>query len=200
MNLAATLPQLVNFKISAERFLKVLHGLGIEYAMIGAIPASFYGNPRLTQDLDFTSDPEKVAGNFPELIQELEKEGFLLVSTRPTIQELKTFTSLRFIDLRKKTFIDLVLHPKGFRWDSEFLKRRRKEKILPGKIRIWCLSIEDLIIMKIANGEPQDYKDLEGILSRRFNEIDWNYLRKRSREFGLNEHIDEVYKRFSLTK
>ena len=59
-------PELVKLKISTERFLKVLRSLGIEYVMIGGIPAGFYGEPRFTQDLDFTADPIAIYKNYPQ--------------------------------------------------------------------------------------------------------------------------------------
>jgi len=166
--------------------------------MIGGIPAGFYGEPRSTEDLDFTADPFAVIENFPELIQELERNDFILGSSRPTREELKNFTSLRFFDVRKKIIVDLVLHPKGFNWDSDILKKRREERLLTRGMKIWCISIEDLIVMKIANGTPQDLKDIEKIVSRRFKNIDWDYLRRRAKKFNLKKKIDEIYKRFSI--
>lgn len=196
--MSRSFPEIVKLKISAERFLKVLHRLNIEYVMIGGIPAGFYGEPRSTEDLDFTADPFAVIENFPELIQELERNDFILGSSRPTREELKNFTSLRFFDVRKKIMIDLVLHPKGFNWDSDILKKRREERLLTRGMKIWCISIEDLIVMKIANGTPQDLKDIEKIVSRRFKNIDWDYLRRRAKKFNLKKKIDEIYKRFSI--
>jgi len=196
--LSRSFPEIVKLKISAERFLKVLHRLNIEYVMIGGIPAGFYGEPRSTEDLDFTADPFAVIENFPELIQELERNDFILGSSRPTREELKNFTSLRFFDVRKKIIVDLVLHPKGFNWDSDILKKRREERLLTRGMKIWCISIEDLIVMKIANGTPQDLKDIEKIVSRRFKNIDWDYLRRRAKKFNLKKKIDEIYKRFSI--
>lgn len=196
--MSRSLPEIVKLKISAERFLKVLHRLNIEYVMIGGIPAGFYGEPRSTEDLDFTADPFAVIENFPELIQELERNDFILNSSRPTREELKNFTSLRFFDVRKKIMIDLVLHPKGFNWDSDILKKRREERLLTRSMKIWCISIEDLIVMKIANGTPQDLEDIEKIVSRRFKKIDWDYLSRRAKKFNLKKEIDEIYKRFSI--
>ena len=191
--------EVVKLKISAERFLKILRKLNIDYVMIGGIPAGFYGQPRATEDLDFTANPVAVAKEFPELVHELEQKGFILTSSRPTIEELKNIVSLRFIDVRNRTLIDLVLHPRGFIWDPEILKRRREERLLTHRMKIWCAPLEDLIIMKIANGEPQDLKDLEKIVSRRFNEMDWSYLRRRAQRFGLEKKVDEIHKRFSIT-
>jgi len=196
--LAERFPQLTRLKVSAERFLKVLSGLGIDYVMIGGIPVGFYGEPRFTQDLDFAVDPRLFASRFAEFLQEIERANFLLSSSRPTMEELKSTTSLRFIDLRNRTIVDLVLRPKGFNWDSDILRNRRELKLLPGRGKIWCISLEDLIVMKIANGEPQDYKDLERIISRRFKEIDRSYLRKRAEKFNLREEVEEIYKRFSI--
>ncbi len=196
--MAERFPQLTRLKISAERFLKVLSGLSIDYVMIGGIPVGFYGEPRFTQDLDFAADPRLFAGRFTEFLREIERRDILLSSSRPTAEELKSITSLRFIHLRNRTIIDLVLQPKGFNWDPDILKRRREEKLLPGRGKMWCVSLEDLIVMKIANGEPQDYKDLERIISRRFKEIDWSYLRKRARKFNLIEEVEEIYRRFSI--
>ena len=191
-------PELVKLKISTERFLKVLRSLGIEYVMIGGIPAGFYGQPRFTQDLDFTVDPVATTERIAELIQELENRHFQLVSGNlPTKAELKKISSLRFIDMKNKTIIDLVINPRGFKWDLDMLKRRRREKILTRHMSIWCVSLEDMIVMKIANGEPQDLKDLEGIITRRFKEIDWSYLRLRARQFNVTKETGEIYKRFS---
>jgi len=66
--------------------------------------------------------------------------------------------------LRNRTIIDIVLHPKSFCWDPDILNTRREEKLLPGRGKIWCVSLEDLIVMKIANGEPQDYEDLDRLV------------------------------------
>ncbi len=193
------LPELVKLKISAGRFLKVLRSLGIEYVMIGGIPAGFYGEPRFTQDLDFTADPIAIYKNYPQLIQQLETHQFLLVSgSLPTKTELKRISSLRFIDMQNKTMIDLVLNPRGFKWDFDILKRRRKEKILTRHMTIWVVPLEDMIVMKIANGESQDLKDLEGIMIHRFKEVDWEYLRTRAKQFNVAKEIDEICKRFSL--
>ena len=196
--MAERFPQLKRLKISAGRFLKVLGGLGIDYVMIGGIPVGFYGEPRFTQDLDFAVDPRVFVGRFAEFLEGIEREDFLLSSSRPTVEELKSIASLRFIDLRNRTIIDLALNPKGFSWDPDVLDRRREEKLLPGRGKIWCISLEDLIVMKIASGEPQDYKDLERIVSRRFKEIDWSYLRKRAKKFNLTEEVEEIYERFSI--
>ena len=196
--MAERFPQLKRLKISAGRFLKVLGGLGIDYVMIGGIPVGFYGEPRFTQDLDFAVDPRVFVGRFAEFLEGIEREDFLLSSSRPTVEELKSIASLRFIDLRNRTIIDLALNPKGFSWDPDVLDRRREEKLLPGRGKIWCISLEDLIVMKIASGEPQDYKDLERIVSRRFKEIDWSYLRKRAKKFNLTEEVEKVYERFSI--
>lgn len=196
--MSTRLPEVVRLKISAERFLKVLRQLSIDYVMIGGIPAGFYGQPRFTEDLDFAADPVAAAERFPELTQELEQKGFILTSSRPTREELKSIPSLRFVDERNRTLIDLVLHPRGFIWDPEILKRRREERLLTGSMKIWCVPLEDLIVMKIASGEPQDLKDLERIISRRFDEIDWSYLRRRAQRFGLEKKVDEIHKRFSI--
>lgn len=166
--------------------------------MIGGIPAGFYGQPRFTEDLDFTADPEAAVKKFAELIRELERRDFILASSRPTSEELKSVSSLRIVDTRNKTMIDLVLHPKGFSWDPEILRRRRQERLLSYKMKIWCVSIEDLVVMKIANGEPQDLKDVERIVSRRFDEIDWSYLARRAQRFDLKKEIDEIHRRFNI--
>ena len=193
------LPELVKLKISTERFLKVLRSLGIEYVMIGGIPAGFYGQPRFTQDLDFTADPVAIYKNYAHLIQQLENRQFLLASgSLPAKTELKKLSSLRFIDMRNKTIIDLVLNPRGFKWDLDILRRRRRERILTRHMTIWVVPVEDMIVMKIANGDPQDLKDLEGIMTRRFKEIDWKYLRMRAKQFNVAKEIDEIYKRFSV--
>jgi len=192
-------PELLKLKVSTERFLKVLRSLGIEYVMIGGIPTGFYGQPRFTQDLDFTVDPVATTENFPELIQELETHHFQLVSGGiPTKMELKKISSLRFIDMQNRTMIDLVLNPRGFKWDLDILKRRRQEKILTRHMNTWIVPLEDMIVMKIANGEPQDLKDLEGIMTRRFKEVDWNYLRMRARQFNVTKEVNEIYKRFRV--
>jgi len=52
--------------------------------------------------------------------------------------------------------------------------------------------------MKIADGEPQDLADVERIVSRRFDEIDWSYLSRRGQRFNLKKEIEEIHRRFRI--
>ena len=92
----------------------------------------------------------------------------------------------------------MLLIPDRFRWDLNILKRHREERIFSRHMTVWVVSLEDMIVMKIANGKSQDLKDLEGIVARRFREVDWKYLRTRARQFNLRREVDEIHKRFSM--
>ena len=160
---------------AALRVAGVLEELGVPYAFIGGFALAFWGEPRLTADLDLTvltQDPEGVArellARFPSRVE--DPLGFLRWS--------------RILLLVVEGVpVDVAFGMPGY--EEEALRRAVRVRVGPGEVRV--LSPEDLIIHKCVAGRPRDLEDVRGILARQRN-LDLEYIRRWLREFeGLTQ-------------
>jgi len=183
----------LSLKATTNRFTRALDHYGIPYAIVGGIAASYYGEIRLTRDLDVAV---KISmENMENLVELFELESFTPIE-HLTAFELVEKPTLYLIDQRNQVRIDLHINPKGLTLDRETLKRRRQINLGHGWGKLWLVSLEDLIIMKIASGRPIDLMDIEHMVARNLNTLDWEYLTGRAAKFNVQLEIRELAKKF----
>lgn len=183
----------LSLKATTNRFTRALDRYGIPYAIVGGIAASYYGEIRLTRDLDVAV---KISlENMENLFELFEREAFTPIEYL-TVFELVEKPTLYLIDQRNQIRIDLHINPKGLTLDSETLKRRRQINLGHGWGKLWFVSPEDLIMMKITSRRPIDLMDIEHIIARNLNTLDWKYLTERAAKFNLQLEIQELAKKF----
>ena len=68
--------------------------------------------------------------------------------------------------------------------------RRRRSHDLDGQ-RIWFVSPEDLILLKVVAARPRDLGDIEDVLLAQ-STIDEAYMRRWAKELGVAEKLEEV--------
>jgi hypothetical protein len=132
-----------------------------------------WGEPRLTRDVDLT-----IVAGFGEETPVIDG---LLERFRPRLENARRFAlENRVILLRATngTPIDVALGALPF-------EERATERATPFEIgdghTIRTCSAEDLVVMKVFAGRPQDWIDVEGIVARRGEALDaalvWRELR-----------------------
>ena len=146
------------------------------YVIIGGIAVQFWGEPRLTQNIDITvlSLPDK----------EKELINLLIKNFSPRIPNPLDFAlKNRIILLTMNNGIpaDIALGIYGY--EEEVIKRSIAIKLESGKEVIVC-SPEDLIIHKASAGRPRDVQDIEGIVFRQQNKLNVKLIRKWLEEFS----------------
>ena len=163
----------------------------IPYAIIGGVAVQYWGEPRLTGDVDITAaiPPEK-AEDFVQLIV----SHFRARVSNP-------------LDFARQTRMILIRASNGFKidismslpgYEDEVMARAVEFELETGK-QIRLCSAEDLIIHKTVAGRPQDLYDIESVVYRQRLSLDVNYIRFWLHEFALileNPELPERFERY----
>jgi len=154
------------FDGAVVRVAKLLESHNLAFALIGGLASSIRGRLRVTADIDLVVDCEVPAAI--SLLGELDNESF-----RPFVEEAETsirqFYILPLEDVASGTPIDLAIGASGF--EKLIVQRASKPQGYP----IPVATTEDLLLMKLMAGRPQDQSDIQGVLSTNRDTIDWNY-------------------------
>ncbi|MEK9141364.1 MAG: hypothetical protein AAB308_09955, partial [Nitrospirota bacterium] len=163
---------------------QILNQLPFPYCLMGALALGAWGNPRTTQDLDvmIAIGPTDRA----QLLTALEPRGFAedtqWAEHNPMIKE-------HHIRLHRGAVpVDLML-PKDDH-DQVCLARRRQYEL--GKLSLWIISSEDLVIHKLKAGRAQDFIDVLSVLQRQAESLDRTYMTNWVKRLGIWEEWQYV--------
>lgn len=158
----------------AVGFLQSRH---VPYALIGGLAVSLRGQPRLTADVDMViaADLERAV----ELSRNLADSPFRALFDN--VEEVMAASFL--LPLRHRTTnvkVDIAVGMSGF--EHEVVVRAKT--LLVGDCNIAVASAEDLLIMKVLAGRPQDEQDLQGLVVVQGETLDWNYCLRMAANLG----------------
>jgi predicted nucleotidyltransferase len=162
---------------------------GIRYAVIGGLAVQFWGEPRLTVDVDIA-----IASNLESGSDELVR----LITTHFESRTKEPFEFAKrarmiLVSTRDGIDVDISLALPGY--EDEMFARAIDLEIEPGKsIRI-C-SAEDLIIHKAVAGRPQDISDIQGVVYRQGDRLEVDYIRPWLKEFAIALEDTVIQERF----
>lgn len=160
-----------------KKLSSVLRELKIPYVIIGGIPASIWGRPRMTVDTDIVlSLPEERIDLFMDL---LKKEKFKVYPLRKIKEKLKAGLPVK-IAYTKHFSIDIRIA--SYSIDRKAMKRAKIKKLFNIPLKI-C-SPEDLIVYKLIRFQEIDIFDIKNVILRWNKKLDWNYIRNTLREFS----------------
>jgi hypothetical protein len=165
-----------------------LSQLGMDYAIVGGIAATSWGNVRATLDIEVVMNI-KVEGA-PGLASALRERGFSLTEN-DIIMALKGKSHFTAHDEKSLLRIDA----KGAYGPRELETLRTKKKILIDKTEIYLASPEDVIANKLLSGSEQDIRDAEGIYARQFQHIDMNGLSSTAKKLGVSTKLNKMRNR-----
>jgi len=165
----------MNLAIAARELAEFLKESGVLYAIAGGFALQYWGEPRLTRDLDVTV-----------LVPQEQLPGFLdfaLKRFRPRLPDAKDFAlkhRVLLVETEAGVPIDVSLGIPGY--EEEALKRAVIRDV-PEAGRLPLLSAEDLIIHKCVAGRARDMEDVLGILLRQRLKLDLDLIRHWLKEF-----------------
>ena len=148
---------------------------GIRYALIGGIAASVRGQPRATADVDLViaADVDRAL----MLLRALPDSSFLpLFAGVEEVVERAFILPMRHLTTGIK--VDLAIGLSGFEQQAI----ARAEPIDVSGHTISVATAEDLILLKLLAGRPQDEQDIRGILMAQHDAIDWCYCLRVAEE------------------
>lgn len=157
----------------------------------GSVAAMFYGEPRMTLDLDLViSLPEnrvrEILTSFPEADFYCPPEEVLFAEIRR-----RAFAHFILIHLETGLKADIYLE-KGEAWHRWGLEHRRRENLFPD-FAVWIAPPEYVILRKLQyhleGGSEKHIEDIRTMLRISSPAINWAYLMQEIRRF----HADELW-------
>jgi len=173
--------------------IKVLEQLEIPYMVVGGFAAIFYGEPRLTIDVDIVVDMKwnhigPFVAAFPIPDYYVSEEGI-----RDSLQRRYPFNVIQPTTGAK---VDLVPLPRDPFTRAAFQRRQRMEYDEAGHSATF-ITAEDIIVAKlIAYRETESDKhlrDARGVLMMQWGALDLEAIRRSARASGVLEQFEELW-------
>jgi len=144
---------------------------GWRHALIGGLAVLRWGEPRETVDVDLT------------LLTGFRNEGplvrLLLDRYRPRIPNAAEFASNhRVVLLEDDAGVGLDIALAGMPFEEKLVERA-STFTYPPDIDLRTCSAEDLVVLKAFAARPRDWTDIEGVLVRQADHLDWSYVREQ---------------------
>jgi hypothetical protein len=170
----------------------VLERLGIPYMVVGGFAAIFYGEPRLTIDVDIVVDmkPEHIepfVTAFPIPDYYVSEE-----SIRDSLRRRYPFNIIQPATGAK---VDLVPLPHDPLTRASFQRRQRLEYDQAGNTAAF-ITPEDIILAKLIafqkTASDKHLKDARGVLVTQWRQLDLEAVRRGARTLGVLDRFEEV--------
>ena len=133
-----------------REFIACLNDNSVHYLLLGGWAVGFYGNPRLTKDIDFLVSAEE--DNLKKLQKALQQFGAPSVDTAVLAEPGSVFRMGR-----PPIQIDIITQADGIDFNRCFINR--SITTING-LEVSTISKEHLIANKKASGRPQDIADI----------------------------------------
>lgn len=161
---------------------------GVPYMVIGGIGNLVWGEPRLTVDIDITIHISDIKER-----DFIKKAGsrFRILVDNPEVFVKKT--RVLPLELLENVKGDIIFA--GLDYEKKAIERAVEVEISKNNIVRICTA-EDLIIHKALSEREKDWQDIEGILLRRGNLLDKEYILKWLSQFGSALDKPGIQKRF----
>lgn len=177
-------------KSSFLEILKAIERIGkrikVKIVIMGGIAVGFYSYPRTTYDIDAVAILKE--DKIKDFLKEAQKQRLQVDKKTP----IKTIHNLPFITLYSplaKIYIDIFIAITEFQKD--IVKRAKRLKVDGAKI--YLISAEDLILVKLQTQREKDLKDARQIIKDRGKGLDFNYLYLKSSQLGIKQFLqDEI--------
>jgi hypothetical protein len=157
--------------------VRFLNGEQIPYALIGGLATSLRGIPRVTVDVDLVIVAELTRAL--ELLGSIEHSPFRPLLSNPAEIVEKAF----LLPLRHRTTnvkVDVAIGLSGFERQAV----ARAESIDLSGVDVQVASAEDLLLMKVLAGRPQDEQDIQGLIVAQGEQLDWEYCLDLAGQLG----------------
>jgi hypothetical protein len=153
---------------TAASFQRYCESNGLPFCFIGGLALQSHGEPRVTLDVDvsvytgFERDDETIT---------LLLKGF--EPRRPDAAQFAQANRVLLLKSSDEVGIDVALA--GLAYEKQVIDRAELVEYLPG-VALRICGVNDLIVLKAFANRRRDWADIEGILRRQQNKLDWPYI------------------------
>lgn len=146
---------------------------GVRTCLIGGLARNLYAEPRATRDVDVIVDTP----NATEILVHAPAIGLVAVEAEVEVMARSQMTRLRLPDeLTGKTKLDIIAC--SHEYYSRVLDRSRVVEVLGTRIRAACA--EDIVLLKVLAGRPQDRLDVDAIVQAQGELLDRALIRREA--------------------
>jgi hypothetical protein len=137
------------------------------FCIIGGLAVARWGQPRATQDVDvslltgFGSEAEYIDAILEHFAARLPDAAEFALQSRVVLAKATNGVPL-----------DIALA--AFPFEEHVIDRATRFAFAPG-VELVTASAEDLLILKAFSGRDQDWSDVQGIIARQTDNLDWDY-------------------------
>lgn len=150
---------------------------GVPFMLIGGQAVLLHGEPRLTQDIDVSLGV--ASDRLPAIMDAAAAAGLRALPAEPESFVEETFvlpcgepgTGLR---------VDFIFSTTPY--EAQAIDRAVDVEIRD--LLVPFAAAEDLILHKLFAGRPRDLEDAAGVVRRKGDEIDWDYVLRWADEFA----------------
>jgi hypothetical protein len=166
-----------------------LDAAGIAYMVTGSMAAGYYGQPRMTRDVDLVVEFHQ---GDPERLEAMFSQAFLL--SADTIRTaMSRGTMCNAIHREALVKVDFVIRKSEPFRIEEFARRRRVE--VDGH-PMWIVSPEDLVLSKLAwardTRSDVQVRDVRAVIAAQRVRLDWEYVERWAGVLGIGADLEAV--------
>ncbi len=171
-----------------------LEELGIPYMLVGSFASGVYGEPRMTQDIDFVVDlaADKVKG-----LCSLFPQNDFYISEATVLAAVKSRGQFNVIHPASGNKIDFMV-ARNDAWGRSQIERRQRVRLLP-EVDGYTARPEDVILSKMdyyrEGGSEKHMRDITGMLRVSSELIDRGYIQTWAQRLGLLEIWNAILQR-----
>ena len=163
----------------------VFDRLGIAYAVVGSVASSFYGEARLTNDIDVVADLR--IGQIAEFVREFPSDDFYL-SEQAVREAIRLRSQFNVIHPDSGLKVDVIIPElSGL---NQLLSRKRVQPKEAG-FETFFASPEDVILKKLEfyreGGSEKHLRDIAGVLKITGQGVDRSYIADWAQRLGVLE-------------
>ena len=176
-----------------HHLVEALESLGAEYMIGGSQAAIYYGEPRLTRDIDVVM--AHTEEHLPTFLSEFPP-GEFYADEDAARNAVRTSGQFNIIHPGSGLKIDVYVNP-NTPYDRARLTRRRRLPLLPD-VTAYFASPEDVILYKLLYYRQVEsgshLRDILGILRVSGPELDESYIRGWAERLGLGPLWEQIRK------
>ena len=176
-----------------RHLVDALEAARAEYMIGGSQAAMYYGEPRLTRDIDVVA--ALAADQLPALLARFPPDEFYL-EEETAREAIRARGQFNVIHPRSGLKIDVYVNP-DTPYDRIRLTRRQKLPLVPG-VEAYFARAEDVILYKLLyhqrSGSGLHLRDVLGIMRVSRPELDDRYIEEWAARLGLGALWEEVQK------
>jgi hypothetical protein len=179
--------------------IEILENLDIPYMVVGGFAAIFYGEPRLTLDVDIVVDMkwehiDPLVAAFPIPDYYVSEEG-----VRDSLQRCYPFNVIQPTTGAK---VDLVPLPRDVFTFEAFQRRKRMAYDEAGHSATF-ITPEDIVVAKLIAYQKTEsdkhLRDARGVLITQWGELDLDTVRRSARVSGTLGQLEELVRAVQRT-